>query len=91
MQKVSVYRGIEYIRISELPEDEKTQIRNWLDRDMIIKIQTQDQLLPDCVVYKEYVHWYEKIYTKISPVDTTKKASQTDVKSKPTAVWHLSN
>ena len=83
MQKVSVYRGIEYIRISELPEDEKSQIRNWLNRDLIIKIQTQDELLPDCVVYKEYVHWFKNIYTQLSPADTQKETSKADVKSKP--------
>lgn len=83
MQKVSVYKGIEYIRISELPTEERTQIKNWLGTDMIIKIQTQDQLLPDCVVYKDYVHWFDKIFTKISPVDTSEKAKKPEVKSKP--------
>ncbi len=82
MQKVSVYRGIEYIRISELPDVERSQIKNWLNGDMIIKIQTESELLPDCVVYKDYVHWFENIYTNLHPADTSEKAKNSNVKSK---------
>jgi len=85
MQEVSIYKGIEYIRVSQLPEEEKEQIRNWLNADLIIKIQTNKELLPDCVVYKNYVHWYENIFTKISPADvsTEKKPSEVGAKAKP--------
>ncbi|MTI20811.1 hypothetical protein E1176_07250 [Fulvivirga sp. RKSG066] len=85
MQKVSIYKGIEYIRISQLPKEERDQIRNWLNIDTIIKIQTETELIPDGVVYKNYVHWYENIYTKISPAEvaTESKAAKAKASTKP--------
>lgn len=83
MQKVSNYRGIEYIRISALPQEQRESIKQWLEADMIIKILTPEQLMSDCVLYKDYKHWFETIYTELSPADVETKAKLSEVKSKP--------
>lgn len=83
MQKAIIFKGIEYIRLSQLPKEEKEQISNWLQRDMIIKIQTDNELLTDCINYKDYKHWFSKIYTQISPVELTEKAAAKQSQRKP--------
>lgn len=77
------YRGIDYIRVRDLPEDQKDAIRNWLNEDLIIKIQTDSSLLVDCVLYKDYKDWFEKIYTPAVPGDqkNTNTECQRDVKT----------
>lgn len=67
VQKARIYRGIEFIRISDLPEDEQHQIKQIQSTDLVIKILTDNGLFRDCVSYKDYTHWYNNIYTKVSP------------------------
>jgi len=56
------YKGIEYVRISSLPEDQKVKISISLPQDKVIKIQIDDKLLPDCVQYADYLIWFEANY-----------------------------
>lgn len=70
MENARSYKGIEYIRISDLPRDQQDQVRNIVSVDLVIKIKTDTTLLPDCILYKDYVKWYETIYTKMSPAES---------------------
>ncbi|MBL6447412.1 hypothetical protein JMN32_13930 [Fulvivirga sp. 29W222] len=63
MIEAKIYRGIEYVRISELPEDQKTSIKNWVNMDVVIKIQTETVLMSDCILFKDYEFWFKKIHT----------------------------
>ncbi|MBS1544749.1 MAG: hypothetical protein JST14_14020 [Bacteroidetes bacterium] len=54
------FRGIVYVRISNLPEDQKTQIWQSLERDKIIRIFRENTLLNDCVLYQDYLSWLEQ-------------------------------
>lgn len=82
MQKATNYKGIEYVRISELPKDQVDQFKKWLSHDMIIKILTPEQLMSDCVLFKDYKHWFETIYTELSPAETETQAKPSEVKRK---------
>lgn len=84
MIEAKTYRGIDFVRVSDLPEDQRTAIQNWLNADVIIKIQTETSLLSDCILYKDYLHWFEKIFTKILPVQSQKVS--TDFKGHPQPV-----
>ena len=77
MEQARTYKGIEFIRISELPQDQQEQIRNIVSTDLVIKIKTDSELMSDCIVYNDYVKWYSSIYTKMSP------AAEDPVQSKP--------
>lgn len=52
-----VYKGISYVRLSNLPKDQK-QI---MSQSAIpkIKIKTESSVLTDCVQYLDYEKWYE--------------------------------
>jgi len=52
------YRGIEFVRISSLPGDQKKMIRDSYFANKTIKILCEDKLLTDCLPYKAYIEWY---------------------------------
>ena len=56
------YKGIEFVRISTLPEDQKQLIWTSLKRDKIIKILKKDCLLNDCIQISDYEKWYTENY-----------------------------
>jgi len=68
------YKGIEYIRISSLPDDQKKYLNQTLHRRLIINILKDDALMNDCLQYKHYITWYEKIYK--AEVQENKAATQ---------------
>lgn len=55
-----VYKGIEYVRISSLQSEEKNIIWQTLDREKIIKILRDNELLNDCIQYQDYLSWREE-------------------------------
>lgn len=56
-----VYKGIEFVRISSLNTEEKSKIWQTLERDKIIKILRDKELLNDCIQYGDYILWRERI------------------------------
>ena len=67
------YKGIEYVRLNELPEEQKRIIKETLSKDLVIKILINGELCNDCVQYKDYTHWFKHIFT------LAKKATPTPV------------
>ncbi len=78
MEKAKVYRGIEFIRISELPKDQKEAIWNWTSREQIIKILIDDNLIEDALQFKDYTYWFENVFSvnEVEEVVTSKKKQQ---------------
>jgi hypothetical protein len=66
------YKGIEYIRISSLPANQKEYLYKSLNHKLIINILKDKSLLNDCLQYQHYITWYENIYetmTQEKPVE----------------------
>lgn len=82
MQEPTIYRGIEFIRVSELPDNEQLQIKNWAVRQTIIKILTTEGLLTDCITYKNYKHWYDNIFTEAKSEEEVVKKKKPSANSK---------
>jgi hypothetical protein len=61
MVKADEYKGIEYVRISNLPQDEADQIKgsSIIKKITILKDET---LMRDCITYNAYKSWYENHY-----------------------------
>ncbi len=60
------YKGIDFVRISKLPEDQKTAIAQTIASDKIIKILRENELLVDCIQFKHYELWYETAFSNVS-------------------------
>jgi hypothetical protein len=57
--KPEVYKGISFVRLSDLPKDQKHVICQSEIRK--IKIKTDSSVLTDCVQYLDYENWFESI------------------------------
>lgn len=55
--RVENFKGIEFVRISSLPEDQKERIWKSFQHDKIIKIVKDRALMNDCILYQDYVSW----------------------------------
>lgn len=58
--EVENFKGIEFVRISALPEDQKAQIWQSFQPEKIIKIVKDQSLMNDCILYQDYLSWLEQ-------------------------------
>ena len=58
LAKPEQYKGISFVRISSLPVDQRAKIRHNCKHESIIKILKDDTLINDCIIYNDYVQWY---------------------------------
>jgi hypothetical protein len=75
MENPKLYKGIEYVRLKELPEDQQIKIKESLNQDLFIKILVNGQLHQDCILYKDYSYWFERIYKTSQIVDKPKPST----------------
>jgi hypothetical protein len=81
MLEAEVYKGIEFIRISELSLDQQKAIKSWASADTIIKILHESVLLTDCVLYNNYSFWLNNVYTEVNlPVEVSRNTSSQKIK-----------
>ena len=52
-----IFKGIEFVRISSLPEDQKERIWHSFQHNKIIKIVKDQALMNDCILYQDYLYW----------------------------------
>ena len=57
---LETYKGIGFVRISSLPEDQKKLIWSSFNAQKIIKILRENELLNDCLLYEDYQDWYNR-------------------------------
>ena len=78
LAKPELYKGISYVRIAALPGDQKVKIRENYSRELIVKILRDDALINDCIIYNDYVKWYN---TFIKTLEHNEIKSQQEVPS----------
>jgi hypothetical protein len=69
--KPEVYKGIEYVRISAMSKGEQELFWKTFQRDKIIRILQDQELLNDCVQFKDYQSWRQQ-----QPVNTPAVATE---------------
>jgi len=62
MSQKEIYKGIEFVRISNLPKEQSERIHNAFPKEKIIKILKDEVILRDCIQYHEYQNWYKETY-----------------------------
>lgn len=58
------YKGIEFVRIANLPEDQRSHIKATIDHSKIIKILKEKELLHDCVQVIDYAAWMKENFNR---------------------------
>lgn len=70
MVESKLFKGIEYVQVSELPLAQKQSIEQTVNHHMFIKILIDGRIIPDCLQYKDYTAWYNSIYKpRTAPVE----------------------
>lgn len=59
-----IYKGIQYVQISSLPQNQRNEILKSISNRLIIKILKDDSILHDCIQYQHYEFWFENIFNK---------------------------
>lgn len=80
MIDATTYKGIDYVRVGELPEAQREAIQKWLDPSVMIKIMTPSGIMRDCVQYKDYQDWFFNLY--VQPSGSTKADDDSTVVKK---------
>ena len=57
------YKGIEFVRISSLPDEQRELFWDSFNPQKIIKILRGNELLNDCLQYEDYQDWYTKRFS----------------------------
>ncbi len=60
------YKGIEFVRISNLPVEQIEHLYTSFPKEKIIKILKGDVILKDCIQYQEYQEWVKQSYRVIA-------------------------
>jgi hypothetical protein len=55
-----VYKGIEFVRLSSLKDDQSLSIRNSAFAGRTIKILRNNEIISDCLPYTVYLEWYHQ-------------------------------
>lgn len=70
------FKGITYVRISSLPEEQRASIATSFNSNLVIKILKEGEVLTDCLQYDHYVAWYENIYRSKSTIEIKTKVEE---------------
>jgi hypothetical protein len=83
MVKSKIYKGIEYVQLSELPQEQREMLASTLNKSLVIKILVSGKILNDCIQFRDYITWFEGIYKvqrSSERVDPAKQGVQTIIK-----------
>lgn len=62
MSEREIYKGIEFVRISNLPKEQSERIKASVPKEKIIKILKDEVILKDCIQYHHYQDWFRETY-----------------------------
>lgn len=71
-----IYKGIEYVLVTELPQAQREQLLKTLSRDQLIKILIDGVVVSQCLQYKDYSLWFDSIF-KSQPQPVAEQTSET--------------
>jgi hypothetical protein len=67
------YRGIDFVREADLPPAQQLVLRQSANPPERIKILINGKVVEDCIYYKDYQQWFERVYrTAKQGVDVSK-------------------
>lgn len=71
-----IYKGIEYVLVTDLPQTQREQLLKTLSRDQLIKILIDGVVVSQCLQYKDYSLWFDNVF-KAQQQTVVKEASET--------------
>ncbi|HEX5170315.1 MAG TPA: hypothetical protein VFW11_14155 [Cyclobacteriaceae bacterium] len=62
MENPKLYKGIEYVQLDELPEEQQLRIKESFNEGLFVKILVNGKLCEDCILYKDYSYWFHSVF-----------------------------
>lgn len=63
----TIFKGIEYVQLNQLPEEQRERILETINRNLIIKIMIDGKIVGNCLQFKDYEVWYENVFQPVNP------------------------
>lgn len=60
--KAEIFKGIEYVQINKLPEEQRAKFLESLNRNLIIKLLIDGKVVGNCVQYRDYELWFDGLF-----------------------------
>ena len=80
--KSKIFRGIEFIQLTELPQTQQEKLLETLNHNNFIKIMIDGKIITQCLQYKDYSFWYENVFkAKAVPVKETTVREQVEIRT----------
>lgn len=57
-----IFKGIEYVQVSELPPTQREILAQTINPDLYIKLLVEGKIMSGCLQYKDYSKWYHEHY-----------------------------
>ena len=54
-----IFKGIEYVQLSELPQSQREILTQTINPDLFIKLLVDGKIISGCLQYKDYSNWYQ--------------------------------
>lgn len=63
--KSTIYKGIEFVEIYSLPNEQKQNLLQTINPELFIKILVDGKLMSQCIQYKDYEEWYDNAFLSL--------------------------
>jgi hypothetical protein len=73
--KSTIYKGIEFVEIYSLPNEQKQYLLQTIDPELFIKILVDGKLMSQCIQYKDYEEWYDNAFLSSNHLKKGSKVS----------------
>jgi hypothetical protein len=76
-----IFKGIEYVQVSELPQAQRELLMQTINPDLFIKLLIDGKIIGNCLQYKDYSKWYvESSQGRVQVASQQDAASKVDIK-----------
>lgn len=72
----SIYKGIQFVQVNALPQDQKDKLLSTINRELLIKILVDGKLVGNCLQFKDYETWFDNVFQTDEAILRQPKALQ---------------
>ena len=75
-----IFKGIEYVQLNQLPEEQHLKLKETINRNLLIKILIDGKVISNCILFKDYEFWYDSVFmpTSITVNASSKQKAETE-------------
>ena len=78
--EAKIFKGIEYVQVSELPQTQREILTQSINPDLFIKLLIDGRIVSGCLQYKDYISWYQNHYLVVLNSPREESAVPVDIK-----------